>query len=449
MQASALDFEAACAVNENTHISWLNNGLVQLAGTLHDTFATAPLAADNWIYGSWENSGSYTPIIDNGILSISGSNGAWLRSQAPFGTATLDAIAAFGAAPWSHVGFGSDGFAGNRYALFSTFNTTNRLFVRTNNNGAELRTDVGSVQQYSGFHHYSIERHLLGTGMEEVRYFIDAQLVATHEVAPLPDLYVYFSHNAWVNQPDLKVDYVDVGPSYKTPGTYTSCALDAGQVVDWSGVAWQANEPDGTSLGVELRSSEDGVNWSDWTSGFNGFPTNLGGDGLPTVPNGRYIQYRLSLSTLNPQGTPTLDWIAVSYGGDSPVPPQATVAENVVVSASDQNVPQVVVLVHTTRRADSHVLITWIDGIIPEVQNYRVLRSETPDVGAAIVLYDQIVPTAELNANGRRTTFVDRKAPANGAFYWVESVYADGTVGRSASTPFGRPFTTYFPIIVR
>lgn len=51
----------------------------------------------------------------------------------------------------------------------------------------------------------------------------------------------------------------------------------------WDKIGWNSVEPDGQGLSISVRTSEDGVNWSAWTSVPNG--ASLGG-----LPAGRYLQ---------------------------------------------------------------------------------------------------------------------------------------------------------------
>jgi hypothetical protein len=59
---------------------------------------------------------------------------------------------------------------------------------------------------------------------------------------------------------------------------------------------------------IYVRTSDDQVNWSPWqavaTSGAN-----------PGTPAGRYIQYRLDLSTTNIQVSPSVAWVALNNTG--------------------------------------------------------------------------------------------------------------------------------------
>ncbi|MEZ4638899.1 MAG: family 16 glycosylhydrolase [Caldilineaceae bacterium] len=74
-----------------------------------------------------------------------------------------------------------DGFEGNRYLLISTFNSTTNLYARVNNNGSEQRVDLGAIP--TGQHQYRIEWTALDAANDQVRFYVDGQLVADMTVA--------------------------------------------------------------------------------------------------------------------------------------------------------------------------------------------------------------------------------------------------------------------------
>lgn len=102
--------------------------------------------------------------------------------------------------------------------------------------------------------------------------------------------------------------------TYRTSGTYTSRPFDAGSKVDWSEVTWSATQPEGTTIDVQARASDDGQVWSDWESCSNG--------GKPGAPSGRYFQYRALLRTSVPSMSPVLHEVVVNY--EDILPPTVT-----------------------------------------------------------------------------------------------------------------------------
>jgi hypothetical protein len=63
--------------------------------------------------------------------------------------------------------------------------------------------------------------------------------------------------------------------------TVTHDAKVAG--TNWDKIGWTSLEPDGQGLSINVRTSDDGVNWSTWN------PV-LSGSSLVNLPGGRYLQ---------------------------------------------------------------------------------------------------------------------------------------------------------------
>jgi len=103
-------------------------------------------------------------------------------------------------------------------------------------------------------------------------------------------------------------------------GAYVSSVYDAGKAVDWGTVGWSSFEPSGTSIAVQTRSSLDGQNWSDWVGDYQT------GDQVLS-PLGRYIQYRVSLSSDNAPWVPTLGDITISVKGPELIGPSTPMPE--------------------------------------------------------------------------------------------------------------------------
>ena len=58
----------------------------------------------------------------------------------------------------------------------------------------------------------------------------------------------------------------------------------------WGTVSWNGEEPEGSSISVEVRSSEDEVDWSNWEMALNETP-------LVVTPSGRYLEVRVALQS--------------------------------------------------------------------------------------------------------------------------------------------------------
>jgi len=56
----------------------------------------------------------------------------------------------------------------------------------------------------------------------------------------------------------------------------------------WGQASWNSSEPEGTSISVKVRSSNNETSWSEWENATNGVPLNV-------TPNGRYLQIETTL----------------------------------------------------------------------------------------------------------------------------------------------------------
>jgi hypothetical protein len=109
---------------------------------------------------------------------------------------------------------------------------------------------------------------------------------------------------------------IDAPPAYQETAWLESSILSIGYDPDWQGLSWSAITPPGTSLGFQLRAADDCVQmgeWSDviWT------PGSL--DGI-LEDYSSFVQYRAILTTVDPDTTPTLldvtlTWNSLGTGG--------------------------------------------------------------------------------------------------------------------------------------
>lgn len=99
----------------------------------------------------------------------------------------------------------------------------------------------------------------------------------------------------------------------ETAGTYTSAALDAGQVARFGTFRWQGDVPRRGAVRLSFRSgmsAEPDRTWSPWTPAKEGEEVSLDG-----VPRGRYVQWRAELRAGdgNPAASPRLYGAELSY----------------------------------------------------------------------------------------------------------------------------------------
>jgi hypothetical protein len=299
---SYTDLGQPCVVTTNTHVSDAGGGAVSLAAVEADDFTASTLNPALWTSGNWSG-GAYAPAPSGSVLSIMTTSGGWVRSVPTYTHATLEAIASFGSAAYQHIGFGSDGFSGNRYFLFSTYNGDGHLHARVNNNTAEQNIDLGPLP--TGMHRYRIEWTALNSTTDQVVFYIDGATVATVSITNVgaDNFYLYLS-NISATVP-LLVDAAQVAPTYQTSGTYVSCVYDAGATYAWQSVAWDPSLPAGTSLAVHAQTSVDSVTWSGWS-------TLAVNTGTSVVTPARYIQFQLVLSSTSNAQTPLINSVSLT-----------------------------------------------------------------------------------------------------------------------------------------
>lgn len=290
----------ACSTTNGTWVAGIGDGAVRLAGTFAETFSDPTLNSSRWIAGTWSG-GIYTPA-PNGTLAIDSPTGAYIRSQNVFTSGSVESTLVFGAAPWQHFGFADDGF-GSSYAIFSTANTSDHLFARIANSSGEQRLDLGAIP--AGAHRYRINWTTPAIGAPLFQFYLDDVLKAEANFTPTPNMYIYLSNNT--PGTPLVADTAELIPPYGLAGTFAGCTFDASSQVTWQTLNWIADAPAGTALDIQARTSVDGSTWSTWS------PVASSGTTL-NLPTGRYLQYLLTLTSTDPQISPSLLSIGATVG---------------------------------------------------------------------------------------------------------------------------------------
>ena len=327
---TASDFGAGTP-GANTYVSETANGEVILKPTEGQEFSGGPGLPAGWSSSTWESSGGGaggTATVSGGALHVDGTIAATDATFSP-GHA-LEFVATFGATAFQHVGFGVDVNTSPNWAMFSTNNTADQLFARTNVGGTAVNTPIGSSNQYVGSPHlYRIE-----WGTTEIRYYVDGALVTTQAAnfgtTQMRPLASDFNSGG----PNLSLDWLRLSP-YPASGTFDSRVFDAGagQSVDWGALSWNSSTPSGTGIAISVRTGDtptpDGT-WSAFT------PIASSGGDIPG--SSRYVQYRAALSTTDPNLTPTLNDVTIN--GAANIPPTAvndtkTVAQGSGATAID------------------------------------------------------------------------------------------------------------------
>lgn len=97
------------------------------------------------------------------------------------------------------------------------------------------------------------------------------------------------------------------GPARAATGRLESGVLDAGRTAQWGRVEWIADAPEGTEVAAETRAGDSPIpddHWSPWVAAL---------DGVVVSPPGRYLQYRVALTTNDPGMTPVVRQIRISH----------------------------------------------------------------------------------------------------------------------------------------
>jgi hypothetical protein len=106
-------------------------------------------------------------------------------------------------------------------------------------------------------------------------------------------------------------------------GTYTSAALDAGQVARFGSFRWRGESPRGGAVRFSFRSgvsAEPDRTWSSWTEPREGSEISL-----DALPRGRYVQWRAELTAGNGE-SPRLYAAELSYRQENLSPKIATLS---------------------------------------------------------------------------------------------------------------------------
>lgn len=292
LQTTAADFLAG-TLNGVT-ISEDDGGELRLITGLNDIFLGSTLDTSIWASVNW--TGGAVSLSD-GVANVSGS--AIYSTQTFSGEAIFEAKVTFGADSWQFLGLASDldGSAGGNRAGFTTAWTGDTIFVRVSIGGNDTFTQVSG--SYVGSPHiYRVE-----VGSEEVNFFIDGVLVASHALAVPGPLSAWVSdYGSWGGA--LATDWIRVTPYTTQTGTYISGVVDAGSGSAFTSITWTAQMPDGTTVEVRTRTSADAIEWSDWSD-----PVTA--EGNITSPQARYLQYQITLASSDPTLSPLIESVEV------------------------------------------------------------------------------------------------------------------------------------------
>jgi hypothetical protein len=98
---------------------------------------------------------------------------------------------------------------------------------------------------------------------------------------------------------------------FAAKGTVLSEVLDTKIQSKWGAMTWRTNTPAGTSISVAVRSgnvAEPDETWSAWSA-----EQSRAEEAKAKAPIGRYLQYRVTLTSDNPKATPEFRQFALRY----------------------------------------------------------------------------------------------------------------------------------------
>jgi predicted outer membrane repeat protein len=308
------------------YLSNIENGEVTLTPLIGEEFSGAGLPA-NW---------SQLPL--NGGTTVTNDAISADGAMAYYSNATFTAdhrlkfVGTFSAGQSQRVGLvGNTDFSG-QWAAFSTNNTTDKLYAVTSDGQNTLLPGdfIGTKHTY--------EIIWLANA---VHFYVDNSPIAfaMHNVT-LTNLRPMLSDSSLDGQ-SVTVEWMHFTP-YSSPCTFVSRAFDAGKIVDWlnlaswtggsQGIACIAALPPGPPLctpnygfTIETRTGNTSTpngTWSAWQAVGSSIAS----------PNGRYLQYRATLSSDTPGATLQLFSVVATYL--SPPPAIYRVATNGVADPS-------------------------------------------------------------------------------------------------------------------
>jgi hypothetical protein len=296
---------SGCSALTNTSVANVNGGEVRLAAVVEDYFDGTTVNTTRWRTETY--SGANTPpAVSGGLLTV---NSSAIVSNYSSTAQNQDYEARLWWAPDGLSGVAdwglSDVFAVPTppMALYIT-GSSNDLYANDWQAGtpiSELQRTLIPGVDLTQFHHFRIT-----VSPTQVNYYIDGTLRITHnQPGPIVTNPMAF----WVLTQGIGrrfiADWVRWN-QYPASGTFVGCTVDAGVLSTWQNLSWIGNVPAQTGATVETRTSNDAVNWSAWSAASSATSFTI------TSPAGRYLQYRINLSTGNSASSPQIDSIAIT-----------------------------------------------------------------------------------------------------------------------------------------
>jgi hypothetical protein len=158
-------------------------------------------------------------------------------------------------------------------------------------------------------------RIFIGTGMQGQLFEVDEATKERSEIARLDHGQIHCLHRR--HDGSIVIGTGDPGKlyvlqdRYAPRGTVVSEVLDARLTSKWGALRWKADRPAGTTVSVAVRSGntpEPDETWSDWSA-----EQADAEQAAIHTPTARFLQYRATLATDDPQATPTVHSLTLRY----------------------------------------------------------------------------------------------------------------------------------------
>lgn len=239
-----------------------------------------------WFVEAWKDEGT-AQLTDDG-LRLEGTRAG---HSGLFGSGrSLEFVATFTKRPHQHVGFGTN-FKDVPWVSFST-KFGHSVYARSNFFVPEDTRLSASL--LGAPHRFRIDWNVI-----DIHYSVDGRRVA-HQLVPIVGYMRPMASNGSVGGDPLVLEWIRMSP-YKRAGTFTSRVHRAEARVAWAGCDYDADEPSGTAVAIDLRAGDtaepDGT-WSEWG---------------PAGAEGGFAQYRARLTTDDPSRTPVLREVILRY----------------------------------------------------------------------------------------------------------------------------------------
>jgi hypothetical protein len=315
VQTSQADFKAGTFTGLDADSVPGQLTLASTAATLYsDDFTDASSTNSQWTVssGNW--------AVSDGYYSMSGAPGVFAETHA-------------GSASWSNytvetqVRYVSGEYGGALAARLDPDTGARYAFILYPNdqgpNEAALYkftswqtyTLLGAVTVPIGTDWHTIKMALDGN---QIKCYYDGDLVVNVVDSSFTSGLVSFeSFGDSVNQ----FDWVNITtPVYGSPGTLLSSAFNSASESAWNKISWNASTPDGTNVSFRTRTAatQSGLASASWSNIYTANNSTI------TSPSNTWIQYQATLTTSNPDITPTLYDVTVTYNYTNP-PPSGTV----------------------------------------------------------------------------------------------------------------------------